>query len=133
MANATINGSPSLFVSPVFSPVNPNPITDYATRVNDFLSIATDMATESETEMTDADWLNDPATQAELNAWHDSLNTPEAFDAYDAWVTEQERLAEDAAICERYDADAEAYAELGCGARHYLAGHDAVWQNGGSL
>ena len=138
---ATINGQPSVFRTPAELPTDSiHPTVDYETRVNGFVGIASEMATEA--EMTDADWLNDPETQAELNAWYDSLDTPEAFDAYDAWVTEQERIAietegemtpEEADLCSRYDAEAAELASLGDAARSYLAGHDRAWQAGVNL
>ena len=85
MATAMINGKPSIYITPV-TPVNPT----YPARIKDFTEIAESMATEPE---PDFDWENDPETVAELNAWYDSLDTPEAFEEYDAWVTEQERIA----------------------------------------
>ena len=130
MANATISGNPPS----VFYPA-PSTVT------------ATDLATP-EAPMTDAERLNDPEFQADYNAYLERLerewrNDPEAQAEFDAWVTEQERIAletegemtpeEEADLCNRYDADADVYAELRCGAGHYLAGHDNVWQAGGSL
>ena len=140
MAASTINGKPSIFQS-LATPTEQSPT--YPDRVADFTAIATEMAAEAEPK-TDSDWLNDPKTQAELNAWYDSLDTPEAFDEYDAWVTEQERIAmmiegemsleEETDLCSRYDAEAAEAASLGCG---YLIGlntnHDDVWQAGGNV
>ena len=127
---ATINGKPSIFKTPEVSPAG---ITtpDYETRIGDFLGIANEMVTETEPE-TDEDFLNDPETQAELNAWYDSLDTPEAEAEFDGWVTEQEREAFEAHLCSQYDAEIAEMEALGEG---YLIGlntnHDAVWQAGG--
>ena len=149
MATATtINGKPSVFLTMA----NPNPTTaDYPTRINDFVGIATAMVTElatPEAEMTDEDWLNDPEFQAEYNEYLERLerewrNDPKAQAEFDEWVTEQERIAletegettpeEEADLCNRYDAEADTYAELRCGAGHYFAGHDNAWQAGVNL
>ena len=140
MATATINGKPSVFQSLV-TPTEQSPT--YPDRVADFTAIATEMAAEAEPK-TDADWLNDPKTRAELNAWYDSLDTPEAFEEFDAWVTEQERIAimseaemtaeEEAELCSRYDADAAELASLGCACLIGLnTNHDLIWQQGGSV
>ena len=140
MATATINGKTSIFQS-LATPTEQSPT--YPDRVADFTAIATEMAAEAEPK-TDADWLNDPKTQAELNAWYDSLDTPEAFDEYDAWVTEQERIAietegemspeEEADLCSRYDADAAELASFGCACLIGLnTNHDLIWQQGGSV
>ena len=133
---ATINGTPSIFQTP--EAPNAGITTDYATRIDDFLGIATEMATEP-----DFDFENDPEVQAELNAWYASMDTPEAREAYDAWVTEQERIAiategemsaeEEAHLCSQFDAEAAELESLGDAARHYIAGHDAVWQAGGEI
>ena len=140
MATATINGTKSVFKSL-------QPLTEqfptYAERAANFTAIATDMAVEAEPK-TDADWLNDPKTQAELNAWYDSLDTPEAQEKYDAWVTEQERIAlmtegemtaeEEAELCRRYDADAAELASLGCGCLIGVnTNRDDIWQQGSSV
>ena len=131
---ATINGKTSIFKGLEVQPagmIN----TDYETRIDDFLGIATEMATEN-----DFDWENDPETVAELNAWYDSLDTPEAFEEYDAWVTEQERIAIEkeeaefeAHICSQYDAEVAELENLGDAGRHAIAGHDLVWQAGGTI
>ena len=129
----TINGKPSVFLSLTSVPIiNPS---DYATA---FVGIATEMV--AETEPTDFDFENDPEVQAELNAWYASMDTPEAREEYDAWVTEQERIAieQEAAdfgahLCSQFDADSAELESLGDAARHYIAGHDDVWQAGGEI
>ena len=140
MATATINGSPSIFQTPEFPTTAVTP--DYETRIADVITIATEMADET---LTDADWLNDPETVAELSAWHEELdeawrNDPKAQAEYDAWVTEQERIAIEkeesdfeAHLCSQYDADADELASLGDAGLHAIAGHDAVWQAGGQI
>ena len=128
MQTAIINGKPSVFLTVTPVPViNPS---DYETRIDDFLGIATEMATEAR---TDDEWLDDPETVAELNAWYASMDTPEAFEAYDAWVTEQEQAEFEAHLCSQFDAEAAELESLGDGARHYIAGHDDVWQAGGAI
>lgn len=138
---ATINGQPSVFLSPTEIPTEINPSVDYETRVTDFTAIATEMAT-SETEMTDEDWLNDPEFQAEYNEYlegleRDWLNDPEAQRQFAEWCDEQERLADEEAmfdsLCEAHDADTHELASLGDAAGHYIAGHDAIWQEGGDV
>ena len=103
---ATINGTPSIFQTP--EAPNAGITTDYATRIDDFFGIATEMATEP-----DFDFENDPEVQAELNAWYASMDTPEAREAYDAWVTEQETEAFEAHLCSQYDAEIAELASLG--------------------
>ena len=114
MQTAIINGKPSLYITPVTLVPVINP-SDYASA---FVGIATEMATE--TEPTDFDFENDPEVQAELNAWYASMDTPEAFEAYDAWVTEQERIAIEqeeadfeAHLCSQYDSEIAELASLG--------------------
>ena len=81
----------SVFAMPAALPTERYPT--YESRVSSFVSVARDMASEvSDAEKTDADWLNDPEVQAEMNAWIDSRSTPEALDEWDAWVSEQERI-----------------------------------------
>ena len=122
---ATINGKPSVFHTPEM----PVPlITDFQTHFAEQVSSAVAMAEDVET-----DWLNDPETIAELNAWNKSLETPEAQAQYDAWVTEQERAELDEHLCSQYDAEAAELAELGEAGLAYIAGHDAVWQAGGQI
>ena len=83
----------SVFAMPAALPMERYPT--YESRVSSFVSVARDMASEvSDAEKTDADWLNDPEVQAEMNAWIDSRRTPEALDEKDAWMSEQERLAQ---------------------------------------
>ena len=128
MQTATINGKSSVFLSPV----TPVPVIDQPTYFADAVRVATEMATD--TEPTDFDWYNDPEVQADLNAWHDSLDTPEAQEQRDAWCDEQER-----AELERREAELERQAEaaelasLGESGQHAIAGHDAVWQAGGEI
>ena len=85
MRTAFINGKPCVFLTPEpLAPVNPS---DYTTA---FVNIATEMVTETEPE---TDWQNDPEACRGYEEWLTSLETPEAFEEYDAWVTEQEREA----------------------------------------
>ena len=127
---ATINGTPSLFKTPEVPTTGIT--TDYETSLTEQVQFAREMATD--TEPTGFDWYNDPEVQADLNAWHDSLDTPEAQEQRDAWCDEQER-----AELERREAELERQAEaaelasLGDSARHAIAGHDAVWQAGGQI
>ena len=102
MATATINGKPNIFKTPeVPAPINP---VSYEDRITEAVNIATKMVAETyvtDAEMTDEDFLNDPETQAELNAWCEKLEAewladPEAQAEFDAWISEQERLAEEA-------------------------------------
>lgn len=139
MAVATINGKPSLFVSPD-TPTEIYPV--YSDRVSTFTEIAEQMATEGETEMTDEDMLNDPEFQAEYNEYLERLdeewrNDPEAQRKFEEWCDEQERIANEEAMlnasCASHDADAHELASLGCAAGHYIAGHDDVWQQGGDV
>lgn len=96
MAVPTINGKPSLFITPAApTPAAENYFRSYA-------RIATEMATETQTQD-----VNDPVSDI----------TPE----------------EEAHICSQYDAEVAELASLGDGARHYIAGHDAVWQEGGEI
>ena len=99
MAVPTINGKPSLFITPE-APTSkaPNYFSSYA-------RIATEMATETE-----------PKTEAEQ------------IDAECYMSAEEE-----AHLCSQYDAEVAELASLGGGARHYIAGHDAVWQEGGEI
>ena len=138
MQTAVINGKPSLYLTPV-TPVpviNPDPSTYFA----DVVRAAKAMAEDA---MTNEDWLNDPEVQAELNAWYAAQDTPEAREEYDAWVTEQERIAiesecemtpeQEEHLCSQFDDETAELASLGDGARYYIAGHDAVWQEGGEI
>ena len=95
-----------------------------------------------EPEMTDEDWLNDPETIESLNAWHDERdaefwNDPEAVREYEAWLEKESRIADETAefdaLCEVFDPEAYELASLGIGAGHYIAGHDAVWQDGSQV
>ena len=146
MATATINGKPSVFFTPTEIPTEQiSPSVDYQTRIATHLQIASEMATELETpeaEMTDEDLLNDPEFRADYNEYLEGLerewlNDPKAQAEFDAYLTEQERLADEEAmldaLCEAYDADADELARLGDAARSYIAGHDAVWQQGGEV
>ena len=86
---ATINGKPSIFITPV-TPVPVISPADYATA---FVDIATEMATQAE-----------PKTDAEFDA-----------------------------LCDAHDAEVEELVSLGDSALHAIAGHDAVWQQGGVI
>ena len=108
MATATINGKPSIFQTPEAPTAGIT--TDYATRIDDFFGIATEMATD---DRTDDEWLADPEVQSELNAWYAAQDTPEAFEAYDAWVTEQETEAFEAHLCSQFDAEVAEMASFG--------------------
>ena len=132
MTTATINGKPSLYLT--ITPPQPTQ-PSYPERIADLTTIASEMVEDSEPQ-TDADWLNDPETQAELNAWYDSLDTPEAQAEYDAWVTEQERASLETTESEAYEAHLEAQAEeydlarLGDAYLEGINGHDLKWQAG---
>ena len=76
-----------MFLTPVMPVPVINPTLDYA---NAFVQIAIEMVTETEPE---TDWQNDPEACRGYEEWLVSLETPEAFEEYDAWVTEQEREA----------------------------------------
>ena len=83
-------------------------------------------------------WLNCPPCSADYAAWNEAVdaewqNDPEAQRKFDEWCAEQERLADEAAMCEVHDADAHELASLGCAGRSYIAGHDAIWQEGGDV
>ena len=112
MTHATINGENSVYLTPV----TPVPIIkSVCDSLSDAVKIATEMVAETEKpvdEWTDEDFLNDPETQAELNAWY------------------EEREAESDALCDAHDADAHKLASLGDGALRAIAGHDEVWQAG---
>lgn len=124
---ATINGKPSVFLS-LDPPASEQgiPVPDYQTRVAEHVQIATAMAESL------VDPLDDPETQADLNAWHDAReaefqNDPEAQRHRDEWCEEQARAAEMEA-----EAEAAELASLGVAGQHAIAGHDARWQNGGA-
>ena len=95
MAQATINGKPSVYLTPEM----PTPVS-HETHITDAVRIATEMVAETqkpESEWTDEDYLNDPETVASLNAWYEEReaefwNDPEAVAKYDEWVTEQAEL-----------------------------------------
>ena len=136
MAAATINGKPNLFISPE-PPTEKYPT--YAERVNDFTTIASEMATPESVIDPEADMLNDPEFQESYNEYCEKLeqewrNDPEAQRKFAEWCDEQERRADEEAMfdamCEAHDADAHELARLGCSAGHCIAGHDLKWQEG---
>ena len=146
MATATINGKPSVFITPIELPTaRIDPTADLQNHRTDAVRIANEMATElstADTEMTDEDYFNDPEFQAEYNEWYEKLdeqwrNDPEAQRKFEEWCDEQERLADEEAeleaLCEAHDAEASELVSLGCAAGHYFAGHDQAWQAGVNL
>ena len=140
MAAATINGKPNLFISPE-PPTEKYPT--YSERVSDFVSCATDMATES---VSEADMLNDPEFQESYKEYCENLdaewrNDPEAQRKFAEWCDEQERKERqvselETAEAEAYEAHLEAQAEahdlaqLGDGYIEAINGHDLKWQEG---
>ena len=85
------------------SPAAPTPAAE--NYFSSYACIATEMATETE-----------PKTEAEQ------------IDAECYMSAEEE-----AHLCSKFDAEVAELASLGDGARHYIAGHDAVWQEGGEI
>ena len=179
---ATINGKPSLFITPQ-PPTATCPV--YSDRVADFTNIAEGMATEAEltahaeaearkhtlcptcqakmvnwrlanptatkvdAESAHADiWLQCPPCSADFAQWCEKLdaewqNDPEAQRKFGEWCDAEERKARQAELetaeHEAYEAHLEAQAEahdlarLGESGMHAIAGHDLIWQAGGSL
>ena len=127
MATATINGTPSIFIS-AEPPTGTFPT--YRDRVANFTAIAEGMVTEGEVNPNQAEleWLNDPETQQEYQDYLDDIEA------------QRDRVAElETQENEAYEAHLEAQAEvhdlarLGESAMHAFAGHDLIWQAGGSL
>ena len=129
---ATINGKPSVFLTPV----TPVPVIDQPTYFADPENIdffarpplptiqeqlaETDRKMAEAHRQAEAEWLADEEAQREYQEWSDSLyNTPEAQAELDAWCDEQERQAE--------------LTSLGDAGLHAIAGHDARWQAGGQI
>ena len=125
---ATINGKPSLFITPV-PPIENIPV--YSERVANFTNIAESMVTEGEVNPNQAeqDWLNDPETQQE---YQDYLDDIEAQRDRDAELETAEHEAYEAHL----EAQAEAHDLENLG-EAYLIGantnHDDVWQQGGQV
>ena len=127
MATATINGTPSIFIS-AEPPTGTFPT--YRDRVANFTAIAENMATEGEvdTDQAEQDWLNDSEAQADYQAWCEELeaqwlNDPKAQQEFCDWCDEAEleSMAEEAEL-----------ARLGDAGLHAIAGHDLKWQAGGN-
>ena len=127
MAAATINGTPSIFISA-------EPPTDtfptYRDRVSNFTAIAENMATQGEvdTDPEYQEWLNDPEAQQD---YQDYLDEIEAQRDRVAELETQENEAYEAHL--EAQAEVHALARLGESAMHAIAGHDLIWQAGGSL
>ena len=154
----TINGKPSLFITPQ-PPTATCPV--YSDRVADFTNIAESMATEAElTAHAEAEARKHtlcPTCQAKMVNWRLANPTATKVDAESAhaeiwlecppcsadfaqWCEEVDRQAElETAEHKAHEAHLEAQAEahdlasLGDAGRSYIAGHDLIWQAGGSL
>ena len=98
---AIINGKPSLFL-PVPAPAPAPDFPDYSIYHAAAVRLATSMAndpnpaSEAEREAAEAEWLADETAQAELFAWHESVNAANraAEEANrEAYEADQERRA----------------------------------------
>ena len=108
----TINGVQSVFVS-VPTPESQTP-TSYTEYVEDAVRIASEMALEQH-RIDEAAWLADAEAQAEYQDYLDEVYSMPSDD-------EMDRMAEEAEL-----------ASLGDAALSYIAGHDAIWQQGGTV
>ena len=147
MATATINGTPSVFITP--EPL-PEILPTYPVRVKTFTEISSEMASESVID-PEADLLNDPEFQESYNEWCEKLdaewrNDPEAQRKFEEWCNEQERIEKEEAEKkeaeletlehEAYEADLERQAEaaelarLGDAYLEAINGADLKWQAG---
>ena len=146
MADATINGKPSIFKS-LETPTEKYP--SYSERVADFKAIAEGMAeTEAQkhtscelcqAEMVNWRLANPNATKLDAEDAHTEIweNCPNCQAEYSQWCEETDRAAElETAEHEAYEAHLEAQAEeweqscLGEGAMYAFNGSDLKWQAG---
>ena len=144
---ATINGTPSIFQTPV----TPVPVINPDAYSTAFVGIATDMVAETEAQRH----TNCPACQEQMVHWRTANPTANEADAekaheqiwsecpacvaeYCEWSEGVERATDaeaefEAHLCSQYDAEAAELASLGDAGQHAIAGHDAVWQAGGEI
>jgi len=148
MATATINGKPNLFLSPEPPTKVATAITSEITDHNEYIEHVVRFATElvsDDTNLDEADLLNDPEFQESYNEWCEKLdeewrNDPEAQRVFGEWCEEQQRLEKEAELetleHKAYEAHLERQAEeaelarLGDGAMECFNGHDLKWQMG---
>ena len=132
MRTATINGKPSLYLTPETTLETPDFFARCPLPTLQEQWIETSRKMAEEHRQAEQEWLNDPEAQREYQEWSESLyNTPEAEAEHDAWCDAQE--AEMDALCDAYDAEVSELAGLGDAGLHAIAGHDAVWQAGGEI
>ena len=155
MAAATINGKPSLFITPE-TPTEKS--AAYSKRVTDFTAIAATMAAEAEltarakaeaekhtlcpncqTEMIEWRLTNPNATKLDAESAHRDIweNCPSCIAEYSEWSETADRASElETAEHEAHEAHLEAMAEehelasLGDSVMCAFNGHDLKWQAG---